>query len=362
MGVFSYNNMQNLADDAAAGRIQTIVHMGDHAYNMAEDDGRRGDGYMNAFSKILADMPWIPVLGNHEFYGDIGDAERYANMTYDHDDPETCSTDRAACTTHVHNIAHPVNALIAQGSALGMGMHGGGTVGTPSMSSRYFSVDFGLIHFVSLDLNVYYMGSEKQWREPQLEWLKGDLAAAAKNREAVPWIVVMSHYPMYCTSNSLASGRHNDGQEDILEDSWTQDCWSYGGKIQQVRDDLEPLYAEHGVDLYLAGHEHNYESMYPVLNSTVASQTFIDPSAPVHFTSGAGGAPGLDTFGPSADFIRNRLSDWGYGRITAYNATHFTYEHILNADGSLFDSVTVIKSSHGPYTMLQRAVESDLVV
>jgi len=363
MGVFKYNNMQNMADDAAAGRIEGIIHMGDHAYNMAEESGTRGDGYMNAFSKLLAGMPWVPVLGNHEFYGDISAAERYANMTYDHDDPDTCSVDKAACTAHAHNVRSPVNALIARGSALGMGMHGGGSAGTPSMSSRYYSVDFGLMHLVSLDLNVYYMDSEKEWRGPQLEWLKNDLAAAVSNREAVPWIVVMSHYPMYCTSNSLANGKHQDGQGDTLEDSWTQDCWSYGGAIQQVRDDLEPLYAKFGVDLYLAGHEHNYESMWPVLNSTVAEKkTFIDPKAPVHFTSGAGGAPGLDTFGDSAEFIRNRLSDWGYGRITAHNASHFTYDHILNDDGSLFDSVTVVKSSHGPYEMLMRAEETEVSV
>jgi hypothetical protein len=116
------------------------------------------------------------------------------------------------------------------------------------MSSRYYSVDFGLVHLVSLDLNVYYMDSEKEWRAPQLEWFRKDLEAAAGNREAVPWIVVVSHYPMYCTSNSLASGAHQDGQGDTVEDSWTQDCWSYGGAIQQVRDDLEPLYAEFGVD------------------------------------------------------------------------------------------------------------------
>lgn len=345
MGVFAYNNMQNMADDAAAGRIEGIIHMGDHAYNMAEKSGTRGDGYMNAFSKLLAGMPWVPVLGNHEFYGDIDAAERYANMTYDHDDPDTCA----------HNVRSPVNALIARGSALSMGMHGGGSAGTPSMSSRYYSVDFGLVHLVSLDLNVYYFDSEKEWRAPQMAWLKNDLEAAASNREAVPWIVVVSHYPMYCTSNSLASGKHQDGQGDTVEDSWTQDCWSYGGAIQQVRDDLEPLYAEFGVDVYLAGHEHNYESMWPVLNSTVAEEkTFIEPKAPVHFTSGAGGAPGLDTFGDSADFIRNRLSEWGYGRITAHNATHFTYDHILNEDGSLFDSVTVVKSSHSSYEMIMR--------
>jgi hypothetical protein len=355
MGVYKYNNMQNMADDVAAGRIEGIIHMGDHAYNMAEKDGTRGDGYMNAFSKLLANLPWVPTLGNHEFYGDLNAAERYANMTYDHDDPDTC--------THAHNVRSPVNALIARGSALSMGSHGGGKLGTPSMSSRYYSVDFGLVHLVSLDLNVYYMGSEKEWREPQLAWLKNDLEKAASNREAVPWIVVVSHYPMYCTSNSLASGKHQDGQGDILEDSWSQDCWSYGGAIQQVRDDLEPLYADYGVDLYLAGHEHNYESMWPVLNSTVAEEkTFIEPKAPVHFTTGAGGAPGLDTFGATADFIRTRLSAWGYGLMTAHNATHFTYDHILNEDGSLFDSITIVKSSHSPYKMITRSEAMEVSV
>lgn len=363
MGVYSYNNMQNLAEDIAADRIDTVIHLGDHAYNLAGDNGRRGDGYVNAYSKILANFTWVPVLGNHEFYGDINAAERYANMTYNHSDGICSEGDHEHCQAHAHNVAHPVNALIGIGSALGVGMHGGGKVGTPSMTSRYYSIDIGLIHFVSLDLNVYYFDSENPWKKPQLDWLNADLAAAAANRDAVPWILVGSHYPMYCTSNSLASGKHDDGQEDEAEDSWTQDCWSYGGKIQEVRDDLEPLYAKYGVDLYFAGHEHNYESIWPVLNSTLAGdKSFIEPKGPVHFTTGAGGAPGLDTFGPTADFIRKRLSAWSYGRVTAHNASHFTYDHILNKDGSLFDSVTVVRSSHGPYKMLARTDNNTKIV
>ena len=30
----------------------------------------------------------------------------------------------------------------------------------------------------------------------------------------------------------------------------------------QVRLGLEPLFQKYGVDLYIAGHEHNYERMY----------------------------------------------------------------------------------------------------
>jgi len=136
------------------------------------------------------------------------------------------------------------------------------------------------------------------------------------------------------------------------ERSWSQDCWSYGGHIQEVRNDLEPLYAEFGVDAYFAGHEHNYESIWPILNNTLLSgKSFDNPLAPMHITTGAGGAPGLDTFGPTADFIRKRSSGWGYGIVTAHNATHLTYDHIRNSDGALFDSVTLIKDSHQPYVL-----------
>merc|ERR1712093_864566 len=116
--------MANLEQDVKNKKIDSIFHLGDHAYNLASYSGRTGDGYMNAFSKILADFTWVPVLGNHEFLSDYA-AYRYMNMTYDHhEDGTSCSVGLEACTTHAHNIARPVNALLAIGSSLGVGMHG----------------------------------------------------------------------------------------------------------------------------------------------------------------------------------------------------------------------------------------------
>ena len=63
MGVFEYNNMGNLLDDYTAGKIDLIVHMGDHAYDMEDGSSERGDGYMNAYSKVLTSCPWMPVVG-----------------------------------------------------------------------------------------------------------------------------------------------------------------------------------------------------------------------------------------------------------------------------------------------------------
>ena len=37
------------------------------ADNLGGDDDRRGDGYMEAYEPILASIPWLPIVGNHEF-------------------------------------------------------------------------------------------------------------------------------------------------------------------------------------------------------------------------------------------------------------------------------------------------------
>jgi hypothetical protein len=40
--------------------------MGDHAYNIGNDNDRRGDAYMNAWQPTLTTLPWFPIIGNHE--------------------------------------------------------------------------------------------------------------------------------------------------------------------------------------------------------------------------------------------------------------------------------------------------------
>jgi hypothetical protein len=68
----------------------------------------------------------------------------------------------------------------------------------PSNTSRYASTDIGLLHMVGLDLNKI--------DDAQLAWLEADLQAVNKNRERTPWIMVMSHFPIY-HSVRAAQGR-----------------------------------------------------------------------------------------------------------------------------------------------------------
>ena len=71
----------------------------------------------------------------------------------------------------------------------------------------------------------------------QLDWLAGALAASD-----APWKVVLLHHPLY------SSGRH--------------------GSNLRVRDAVESLLADGGVDVVFAGHDHHYERSAPVRGIT----------------------------------------------------------------------------------------------
>ncbi len=89
---------------------------------------------------------------------------------------------------------------------------------------RWYSYDWGRIHFVALDTEASY--------SRQAAWLDADLAATT-----LPWKVVYFHRPPY------SSGQH--------------------GSDTSLRNALEPIFEKHGVQLVLAGHDHDYERMLP---------------------------------------------------------------------------------------------------
>lgn len=90
---------------------------------------------------------------------------------------------------------------------------------TPKENETYItdSGPFGNIEDGKFDENTAY---------EQYQWLKKDLANV--DRSKTPWVIAMSHRPMY-------SSQYSSYQENI------QDAW-------------QDLFLEHGVDVYLAGY------------------------------------------------------------------------------------------------------------
>ena len=244
---------------------------------------------------------------------------------------------------------------------------------------RYYSVDVGLLHLIVLDFNVYYNTEPDAIRVAQLAWLDADLAAV--DRAATPWVLVTAHMPIVCSSITL-DGRFADEDARYRVEVAGEDpaavaarapykgCTGTGvPNVEATRKDMEPLFVKYGVDMFLCGHEHNYESVWPTRNNVPTQLNFTSPAATVYVVEGAGGAPTLDLFGGPAPFTRKQDSSWGFGRITIVDATTLLYERIQNdrcrdqcqsatcpvcgvPAGTVVDSWTITQPQHGGWAPL----------
>lgn len=116
--------------------------------------------------------------------------------------------------------------------------------GVPSGTESWYSFDHANIHLVSLNSEVADL-------EPMLTWLRQDLAASAQD-----WTIVFFHGPPY------SKGSHDSDGEPALV---------------RLREQVVPVLEEHGVDLVLTAHSHNYERSYLLDGHYGPSSTF-DPA------------------------------------------------------------------------------------
>lgn len=161
------------------------------------------------------------------------------------------------------------------------------------MEGRWYSLVRGPVRFVMLDTNT-----DARWQH-QLPWLKRVL-----RDNSSPWIVVVGHHPI------LSSGLYGN------------DAQSYAR--------LAPLFARHGVQLYLNGHDHHYERTLPLHGTTYLTVgiggAVLRPVLPGPGTAAAVSRHGLVEISASSTTLELRAWDLGERLIDA--AT-------LNRDGSL---------------------------
>lgn len=112
-----------------------------------------------------------------------------------------------------------------------------------NMASRYYTFTRTLtqssIQFFGLDTNQAYLddaAGRALW-QGQLQWLETELS-----RSPARWKVVFAHHPIY------SSGAH--------------------GSDLNLAKELSPLFVQHGVQLYINGHDHHYERTEPIDGTT----------------------------------------------------------------------------------------------
>jgi hypothetical protein len=174
------SDQRALEQQIATVPFDFMIHTGDIAYG----DGALADfetKFFGMYAPLLASQPVFPASGNHE-YG-TADAAPFRQV-----------------------FVLPEN-------------------GGPGGSERWYSYDWGDVHFVVLD-------TEKTG-PAQAAWLEADLAA-----NKLPWTIVYGHKPPH------SSGEHGNDQ----------------GFLQY----FVPMIEAHHVPLVLAGHDHNYERFKPI--------------------------------------------------------------------------------------------------
>jgi uncharacterized protein (TIGR03382 family) len=165
------------------------------------------------------------------------------------------------------------------------------------------------VHFVAIDTNCRGRASPECTFDIEKKWLEADLAA---NR--LPWVVAYHHHPPYST------GEH--------------------GSSLDVRAAFVPIYEKYGVDLVLAGHDHEYERMKPIKEGqAVAPGT---EGAVQYVVVGSGGAriKGFPTSFQPWDAYRND-QDHGFIDVRVEGGT-LTAEFV-GIDGKVLDRFTMTK-------------------
>lgn len=193
-------------------KVNGMIAIGDNAYN----DGKYGE-YIDYFfdsdsyQAQLRKYNLIACMGNHDYY-DAGQTTNY--------------------TLHpAFNFLKP--PILTE------------TGGIASFNGKYYSWDYGDIHFISLDgYNIVNGVPSTSSNSSQYKWLVNHLKYVKKEKDAgrKKWVIVFSHFPPFSDAGHDTFQDNNPANEEGIE----------------YRQVYIPLLHQYDVDLCLYGHDHNY--------------------------------------------------------------------------------------------------------
>lgn len=233
--------------------------LGDNAYGNGINDGNQSCYQTALFSQMYADLIsktvcW-PALGNHDYNNHIPFSPSPAYFD-------------------IFNL--PTN---------------GEAGGLASGTEKYYSYNYGNIHFIVIDS----YDEDRSSTAPMATWLVSDLQQTTSE-----WIIAYWHHPPY------TKGSHDSDNPMFID-----------GECEDMRENILPILEQYGVDLVLNGHSHSYERSFLIdshygTSGTLTQQMIKD--------NGSGG----------------NLDDCPYQKETTYSKAHKgTVYAVVGSSGKL---------------------------
>ena len=184
--------------------VEAVLALGDIHHFMGVEsvnDPLWMTNYELIYSHPALQIPWYPILGNHEYRGNTQAVLDYSNVSRRWQMP----------------ARYYSKVFEEDGATLRVVF-----IDTTPLIDKY--------HKDSLD----YPSVPQQDAKKQLAWLEEELSGAKED-----WVVVVGHHPIYAHTTKSESER----------------------KDMQKR--VDPILRRHNVDMYICGHIHNFQHIKP---------------------------------------------------------------------------------------------------
>lgn len=286
-----------------------VFTLGDNAYGANNND----QGALSNYD-LCYDPAWgsfkaktLPVPGNHD----------YGNW-----DSQTIGQQRVMSGYYAYftggDATSPASAITVGGATWDALHYGFDLVTASGKLWRYISLNSGDCFRAPYDVQNCSTASS------EYAWFQNELATHLKTVSGGPYvgIIVGTHFDRWSSAG----------------------CGGGSGNV----DGFVQLMYDYHVDLYLAGHVHNYERFCPIGktpgattqgNCSSITGPVCDPAGPVEINVGTGGADDGNTANPDAwAASMKRLSQTGVAKLTLHDAS-WDFE-FLSTSNTVLDSAT----------------------
>ena len=215
------------------------IWLGDNVYDEGKDTEYQAKVFaLNGYSDIFSWLPFYPSPGNHD-YVTIWNQNGILGIPY--------------TITSISGHAGPYYDIVDVPKQAEAG-------GFPSTHEVFYSYDYGNTHFLSLNSEVYAVGSSSVLNQMKT-FITNDL-----NQNDKTWTIAYWHQPPY----TMGSHSSDDFYELVMT---------------KMREEIVPLLESFDVDMIICGHSHVYERSF-LMHGHYGLSNSITPSMILNNTNG----------------------------------------------------------------------------